>query len=547
MPDDNVKCVVLTSAGLLRDNLICMSESHETADACVMIIFGATGDLTKRKLFPALYNLARQKFLPENFAIVGVGRQEMESDEFRKQMHENLVEFALSGEDQTGSETPPEEASLLEWFCSRTFYTGGDFDDDKKLFTDLKELLAKVCAKHDIPENFFFYMAIPPEMFAPVTKKVVRNGLGREEDGHWRRFIFEKPFGHDLVSAQKLNKSLLAILKEPQIYRIDHYLGKETVQNILVFRFGNSIFEPIWNRNFVDHVQITVAETLGVEQRGGYYEKAGALRDMIPNHIFQLLTLTAMEPPVSFEADAVRDEQAKILAAVQPFSPEDALHKAVRGQYGPGKICRAKGDDQKLAGYREEEKVAKDSTTETYAAMRLSIDNWRWADVPFFLRTGKRLPQKHSSIIIQFKKAPFMLFRDTTVERLRTNRIEIHIQPDEGITLHFGAKIPGPVVKVGAVDMDFDYVDHFGQQLSTGYERLLYDCMIGDATLFQRADMVEASWAIVDPILEVWSAIPPRDFPNYPAGSWGPAEAEQLIEADARLWKNPIDEHPDKT
>jgi glucose-6-phosphate 1-dehydrogenase len=344
------------------------------------------------------------------------------------------------------------------------------------------------------------------------------------------------------------------MLKERQIYRIDHYLGKETVQNILVFRFGNSIFEPIWNRNFVDHVQITVAETLGIEQRGGYYDQAGALRDMIPNHIFQLLTLTAMEPPVSFEADAVRDEQAKILAAIQPFSPEDALHKAARGQYGAGEILSEPGAVatgwKKVAGYRDEEKVAKGSNTETFAALKLSIDNWRWADVPFYIRTGKRLPQKHTSIVIQFNRAPFVLFRDTSVDRLRTNRIEIHIQPDEGITLHFGAKIPGPIVKVGAVDMDFDYADHFDEQASTGYERLLYDCMIGDATLFQRADMVEASWQIVDPILEIWKAIPARDFPNYPAGSWGPREAAELLSADGRAWKDPLDEldaaDPDK-
>src|SRR5688572_4034688 len=504
-----------------------MNDSNRTADPCVMVIFGATGDLTKRKLFPALYNLAREKFLPPNFAIVGVGRQEMESEEFRAQMHENLKEFA-------GSEP---QKSLLDWFCERTFYTGGDFDDDKKLFKDIKAMLGEVCTKHSIPENFFYYMAIPPELFANVAKKIVKNGLGREENGHWRRFIFEKPFGRDLPSAQKLNRDLLAILKERQIYRIDHYLGKETVQNILVFRFSNSIFEPIWNRNFVDHVQITVAEKIGIGSRGGYYEKAGALRDMIPNHIFQLLTLTAMEPPVSFEADAVRDEQAKILAAMQPFTPEDALHKVVRGQYDKGS-----SDGQPVPAYRDEEKVAKNSNTETFAAMRVSIDNWRWADVPFYLRTGKRMSERHSSITIQFNKAPFVLFRDTTVDRLRTNRIEIHIQPDEGITLHFGAKIPGPIVKIGAVDMDFDYVDHFGKQITTGYERLLFDCMIGDATLFQRADMVEASWQVVDPILEIWKAIPARDFPNYSAGTWGPAAADELLAAEGRAWKNPVNE-----
>jgi glucose-6-phosphate 1-dehydrogenase len=499
-----------------------------------MVIFGATGDLTKRKLFPALYNLARENFLPPNFAIVGVGRQEMGSDEFRDLMHENLKEFA--GADGDGD--------LLEWFCSRTFYTGGDFDDDKKLFADLKQILQQVCAEHNIPENFFFYMAIPPGLFANVAKKIVRSGLGREQKGNWRRFIFEKPFGRDLASAQRLNRDLLAILEERQIYRIDHYLGKETVQNILVFRFGNSIFEPIWNRNFVDHVQITVAETLGVESRGGYYDTAGALRDMIPNHIFQLLTLTAMEPPVSFEADAVRDEQAKILAAIQPYTPEDALQRTVRGQYGPGEI-----GGERMPGYRSEEKVPPGSNTETFAAMKLAIDNWRWADVPFYVRTGKRMTRRHSSIIIQFNKAPFVLFRDTSVDRLRTNRIEIHIQPDEGITLHFGAKVPGPIVKVGAVDMDFNYMEHFGERISTGYERLLFDCMIGDATLFQRADMVEASWKIVDPVLDVWSAIPARAFPNYAAGSWGPSEADELLAADDRAWKNPEQERapdPDK-
>ena len=471
-----------------------MSQEQKTADPCVMVIFGATGDLTKRKLFPALYNLAKEKFMPDNFAIVGVGRQEMECGDFRRQMVENLREFASDGIDE----------ELLKWFEQRTYYTGGDFDDDKKLFGDVKTLLEEVCKEHQIPENFFYYMAIPPDLFANVTRKIVKNGLGKEENGNWRRFIFEKPFGRNLESAKKLNHDLLALLRERQIYRIDHYLGKETVQNILVFRFGNSIFEPIWNRNFIDHVQITVAETLGVGSRAGYYESAGALRDMIPNHIFQLVTLTAMEPPVSFEADAVR-----------------------------------KIDGKEVSGYRSEEKIAPNSNTETYAALKLSIDNWRWADVPFYVRTGKRMPMRHSSIIIQFKKAPFVLFRDTPVEKLTTNRIVIHIQPDEGITLHFGAKIPGPIVRMGAVDMDFNYLEHFGETVSTGYERLLYDCMIGDATLFQRADMVEASWSVVTPILDVWKAIPARDFPNYPSGTWGPVEADALLEKDGRLWKNP--------
>jgi glucose-6-phosphate 1-dehydrogenase len=503
-----------------------MTESRKKADPCVMVIFGATGDLTKRKLLPALYNLAKDDFLPHTFAIIGVGRQEISTEDFRKEMVADLKEFVPNGPD----------AKLLKWFEERLYYTGGDFDDDKKLFGDLKDLLGEVCATHQIPENFLFYMATPPNLFGSVTQKIAKNGLAKEEEGEWRRFVYEKPFGRDLESAVALNRSLLRHLKEKQIYRIDHYLGKETVQNILVFRFGNSIFEPIWNRNFIDHVQITVAEDLGIEQRGGYYDSAGALRDMVPNHIFQLVTLTTMEPPVSFEADAVRDEQAKILAAIQPFAPEEVLHCAVRGQYGEGKI-----GNKKVAGYRSEEKVSPYSNTETFVGLKLSLDNWRWADVPFYIRTGKRMPTKHSTIIIEFKRAPFVLFRETGVERLRTNRIVLHIQPDEGITLHFGAKVPGPLVNVGPVDMDFNYSDHFGEQVATGYERLLYDCMIGDATLFQRADMVEAAWGIVTPILDVWNAIPARDFPNYEAGTWGPSEADELLQRDSRQWKNIID------
>jgi glucose-6-phosphate 1-dehydrogenase len=504
-----------------------MSEQKQKqADPCVMVIFGATGDLTKRKLFPALYYLALEGFLPESFAIIGVGRQELSGSSFCKQIISDLKNFVGKDIDN----------NLIKWFEERTYYTGGDFDDDKSLFPDIKNLLGEVTETHGIPENFFYYMAIPPFLFANVADKIVKHGLGKQNGTNWRRFIFEKPFGRDLESAKNLNKDLLEILDENQIYRIDHYLGKETVQNILVFRFGNSIFEPIWNRNFVDHVQITVAEDLGVEKRGGYYDKAGALRDMIPNHIFQLITLTAMEPPVSFEADAVRDEQAKILQAIQPFSPESVLNETVRGQYDSGEI-----GEENVSAYRDEEGVPAESDTETYAALKLSIDNWRWAGVPFYIRTGKRMPRKHTTILIQFKKAPFVLFRDTSIEKLTTNRIVIHIQPDEGITLHFGAKVPGPLVKMGSVDMDFDYADHFDEKVSTGYERLLYDCMVGDATLFQRADMVEASWRVVSPVLDVWKAIPARNFPNYKAGTWGPKDGDELLLNDGRAWKNDID------
>ena len=354
-----------------------------------------------------------------------------------------------------------------------------------------------------------------------------------KENHGWRRVIIEKPFGHDYESAVALNKEIRKVLDEKQIYRIDHYLGKETVQNILVFRFANGIFEPIWNRRYIDHIQITVAETVGVEQRGTYYEKAGTLRDMVPNHIFQLISLTAMEPPVSFDADVVRDEQAKILKALSPMTDEEVLTRTVRGQYGEG----TEGANR-VSGYRSEPYVAPDSRTETFVAMKLFIDNWRWADVPFYLRTGKRLPSRSTRIVIQFKRAPFVLFRKTAVDKLEPNRLILHLQPDEGISLSFGAKIPGPVVQIGDVNMNFNYTDYFNATPQTGYERLLYDCMLGDATLFQRSDMVETAWHVVAPILDVWEALPPRRFPNYPAGSWGPPEADEMLTRDHRHWSN---------
>ncbi|MFL6467704.1 MAG: glucose-6-phosphate dehydrogenase [Pyrinomonadaceae bacterium] len=497
--------------------------TNSKAEPCVMVIFGATGDLTKRKLLPAIYNLAKDGYLPDKFAIIGVGRQELERDEFRNEALGHLKEFAGNSLDK----------ETVRWLRDRLYYTGGDFGEDKQLFSDLKELLGELCTKRGIPPNYFYYMALPPNLFAEVAGKVVNNGMGREEHGHWRRFIFEKPFGHDLRSAKKLNADLLKILKERQIYRIDHYLGKETVQNLLVFRFGNGMFEPIWNRNFVDHVQITVGETLGVEQRGKYYDAAGALRDMVPNHIFQLVTLTAMEPPVSFNANEVRDEQAKVLEAITPFDKKSVETDVIRGQY-----IKGVEDGKRVVGYRDEQDISRRSTTETSVTLKLSIDNWRWADVPFYLRTGKRLAEKHTSIIVQFKQPPFMLFRGTPVDRLRSNYIDIHIQPDEGITLHFGAKVPGPEMKLGAVDMDFNYVEHFGERISTGYERLLFDCMMGDATLFQRADMVEAGWQIVSPILKHWNENR-TSVPRYAAGSWGPKASDELLERDGRKWRNP--------
>jgi glucose-6-phosphate 1-dehydrogenase len=345
--------------------------------------------------------------------------------------------------------------------------------------------------------------------------------------------IIEKPFGRDLDSARALNAEIQKVLAESQIYRIDHYLGKETVQNIMVFRFGNSIFEPVWNRRYIDHVQITVSETVGVELRGLYYEEAGAMRDMVPNHIFQLIALTAMEPPISFDADAVRDEKAKVLRAIQPITPEEVLTRSVRGQYGPGTVKGAPAP-----GYRTEPDVAPDSSQQTYVAMKLMIDNWRWADVPFYLRTGKRMPKRMTEISIHFRRAPFLLFRKTSVEQLTPNQLTIQIQPEEGIKLQFGGKVPGPVVTMGSVDMSFKYSDYFGSTPNTGYETLLYDCMKGDPTLFHRADTVDVGWSVVTQILDVWAALPPRNFPNYPAGTWGPKEADDLLAHDGRQWRN---------
>ncbi|SPE62786.1 Glucose-6-phosphate 1-dehydrogenase [Verrucomicrobia bacterium] len=492
------------------------------ADPCIMVIFGATGDLTKRKLIPALCNLASSHLLTDQFAIIGLSYNDLSTENFRQQVSEEIKQFAISP-------VPPE---IWEWFLKRIYYVRGDFKDPA-CYQRLKEQLAEVEQTHRTQGNYFYYLAVAPAFFGEIVRQLGTAGLAQESAGHWRRVVIEKPFGRDLDSARALNAEIKQVLEEHQIYRIDHYLGKETVQNIMMFRFGNGIFEPIWNRRYIDHVQITSGETVGVELRGGYYETAGALRDMVPNHLFQLVSLTAMEPPISFHADAVRDEQAKVLHAIQAPAPEDVLRMAVRGQYDRGQI-----GNERVPAYRAEPNVAPNSTTETFVALKLKIDNWRWADVPFYLRTGKRLAKRTTEITIQFRRAPFQLFRHTSVERLHTNRLVLHIQPDEGLSLRFGAKVPGPVMRMGAVEMNFNYVDYFGSRPSTGYERLLYDCMIGDATLFQRADMVEAGWSVITPVLDVWKALPPRNFPNYPAGSWGPKEADELLAKDGREWRN---------
>jgi glucose-6-phosphate 1-dehydrogenase len=505
-------------------------DSNPTAAPCVMVIFGASGDLTKRKLLPAICNLVQDNLLPQQFAIVGFATNDYTTESFRKMLGEEIPKYAPT----------PVDRKFWDGIAERIYYVRGDFQDTEA-YKRLKEQIDQADKLHNTLGNRFFYLAVAPRFFSPIVNKLGESCLTKEENGQWARVIVEKPFGHDLESAKQLNQDLKQVLTENQIYRIDHYLGKETVQNVMVFRFSNNIIEPLWNRNYVDHVQITAAETVGVEHRGGFYETAGALRDMVPNHLFQLLTMTAMEPPISFDADQVRNKQAEVLHAIQPLNPEDVLKNMVRGQYGGGTV-----DGQRVAGYRGEPDVAHDSNTETYVALKLQIDNWRWAGVPFYLRTGKRLAQRTTEIVIQFRRTPFVLFRNTAVKNLETNRLVIHIQPEEGISLSFGAKVPGSVMKLGLVNMDFDYSTYFGLEHSTGYERLLRDCMAGDATLFQRSDMVEAGWNVIQPILDVWHALPARGFPNYAAGSWGPIEADDLLERDGRAWRRIGEEEVDK-
>src|SRR5713101_6279260 len=490
----------------------------QAAGPSAMVLFGASGDLTKRKLVPALFNLVKASLLPKNFAILGVAVDQLGDEQFRSQ-----VTSCLPAEDR-GTEA-------CNWFQQRLYYQHGDFADPAT-YSTIGTRLSQIDQQHKTDGNVLFYLATSPKFFASIIERLGGIGLSNQENGRWRRVIIEKPFGHDFDSARALNGEIKAVLAENQIYRIDHYLGKETVQNILVFRFDNAIFEPIWNRRYIDHVQITNAETVGVEQRGGYFDTAGTLRDMVPNHMMQLLSLTAMESPTSFQADAVRNEQAKVLHAIQPLDSDDVLNRSVRGQYGEGIL-----GSERVPGYRSEPGVSPDSRTETYVAMKLTVDNWRWAGVPFYLRTAKRMAKRHTEIAIQFKSTPFELFRHSAFHKLHTNTLVIRIQPVEGISLSFGAKIPGAILKVGSVEMDFEYSKYFGADAHTGYEVLLYDCMIGDATLFQRADMVEAGWSVVDPILDVWTALPPRKFPNYAAGTWGPKDADELLERDDRQWR----------
>ncbi len=500
--------------------------SAKPAGPCSMVIFGAGGDLTHRLVVPALYNLACAKLLPEQFAIVGFDLADQSDEAWHQSLEKMTAEFVKAAGDNAQV-----NQDVWKWLTSRMSYIKGDLNDPAAYQT-LKSKLSDLDKQRGTAGNYLFYLAVADRFFAPVIEHLGHSCLSCETEGHWRRVVIEKPFGHDLESAKALNQRILKILNEAQIYRIDHFLGKETVQNIMMFRFANGLFEPVWNRDRIDHVQITVAESVGVERRGSFYEQTGALRDMVPNHVFQLVAMTAMEAPNSFGANAVRSEKAKAIDAIRLCTADEVASIAVRGQYGRGQIA-----GQPVQAYREEPDVSPDSLVETYAALKLSIENWRWSGVPFYIRTGKRMARRKTQIAIHFKNAPCPLFRNTSVTDPAPNWLLLRIQPEEGIALEFGAKIPGPVVKLGDVRMDFKYEDYFGTAPNTGYETLIYDVMVGDATLFQRADNIEAGWRIVQPVLDAWGSKRPDDFPNYAAGSQGPAAADELLARDGYAWR----------
>jgi glucose-6-phosphate 1-dehydrogenase len=490
------------------------------SDPCAVVMFGASGDLARRKLMPALYDLAFHACLAPRFRLLGFARTKMSDDDFRKSAGEALPK---------GNEEGADESRKSE-FLKNLRYFSGDYDNADS-FQQLSKRLDELDAEGDLNGNRLFYLATPPEVYPHVVQHLKKANLNKpKSEKSWTRIIIEKPFGRDLVSARQLNNTVLDAFDESQVYRIDHYLGKETVQNMLVFRFGNGIFEPLWNRNYIDSVQITAAESLGVERRAAFYETAGALRDMIQSHVLQLTSLTAMEAPATFDATAVRNEKIKVLQSMRPFTPESVWKTVVRGQYGPGEI-----GGKSVVGYRQEPGVKPDSATDTFVALKLFVDNWRWSGVPFYLRSGKRLAKPHTEVAILFKNAPHMVFRGENTE---TNSLVLNIQPDEGISLSFGAKTPGAQMHIRPVKMDFEYKDTFGGSTRPAYATLINDCIRGDATLFDRADSVEAAWALVDPIIKAWETASPPPFPNYPAGSAGPRAADDLTAEDGRQWRS---------
>jgi glucose-6-phosphate 1-dehydrogenase len=543
----------MAESAVLTNPLRAGLRGERTPQPCAVVIFGATGDLTKRKLLPALYNLALENPLPAGFSIVAVARRPFTDEQWRQYVKDAINEF---------SRTRPVNPAVWETFSQGLFYHQTEFHDLAG-YERLGQLLHRIDHERGINGNHLFYLATSPEYYPDIIQRLGQSKLahkegqghslaashrghnhvdqhnkangdgdGDETAGGWTRVIIEKPFGHDLESAKELNRKVLRVFSEDQVYRIDHYLGKETVQNILVFRFSNGIFEPIWNRRYIDNVQITVAEQVGVEGRAGYYEGAGALRDIIQNHMLQLLSLTAMEPPVGFEANAVRDEKVKVLHAIPTLDLVQVSKNTVRAQYGEGWI-----NGQRVPGYSEEPGVAPTSTTETYVALKLEVDNWRWAGVPFYLRTGKRLAKRVTEIDIEFKRPPFMLFKNTNVTELQPNVLSMRIQPDEGISLRFGAKVPGGTMRIRGVNMEFLYGSAFAGEPPEAYERLLLDCMLGDSTLFTRRDETEAAWGICTSILEGWADRPVSHLPLYEAGSWGPKEADALLERGGRDWR----------
>jgi glucose-6-phosphate 1-dehydrogenase len=506
-----------SAANPLREGL----RLEKVPDPHTMVLFGATGDLCHRKVFPALAQLWRTNLLPQDWVLVAVGRRPFDDDSFREEIGNSLDQWSRVALE------PEAERQFLD----RITYHRGDFDDDNT-FDSLTGRLKAIDKDHGTGGNHLFYLATQPSAFAEIVAQLGRTGLDHERHGEgWRRVIIEKPFGRDFDSAKRLNREVGKVFRESQVYRIDHYLGKETVRNLLVFRFSNGIFEPLWNRRYVDHVQITVAESIGVEERGSFYEETGATRDVLQNHMLQLLSLVAMEPPATFEADALRDEKVKVLRAIDPFSKASVDQNVVRGQYGAGWVA-----GQEVKGYREEDDVDRESETETYVAAKLEVEDWRWSGVPFYLRTGKRLPKRASEIAIQFSAVPHRLFAETATDP-QPNLLAIRIQPDEGILLRFGSKVPGLGMDIRTVNMDFTYGSAFSVDAPDAYETLLLDAMLGDASLFTRADEVEAAWAIASPVLDSWSREAPPSFPNYSAGSWGPDAADTLLERDGRRWR----------